>query len=102
MMSGLMGTMAQGMAFGVGSSVANRAVDSMMGPRQTEVVHKNEDGAPAGGAAPAAAAPADVCFNEKSWMEQCMNTNGGSEMAKCDYYADLLKQCRTSGQSMSM
>ncbi len=25
-----------------GMSVANRAVDAMMGPRQTEVVHRNE------------------------------------------------------------
>lgn len=41
MMSGLMGSMASGMATGVGMSVANRAVDSLLGPRQTEVVHKH-------------------------------------------------------------
>lgn len=40
-MSGLMGSMASGMATGVGMSVANRAVDAVMGPRQTEVVHKH-------------------------------------------------------------
>merc|ERR1719201_1388238 len=52
MMSGLMGSLASGMATGVGMSVANRAVDAVMGPRQTEIVHRHE-GAPA---APAAAA----------------------------------------------
>merc|ERR1719191_2286985 len=45
-MSGLMGSMASGMATGVGMSMANRAVDAVMGPRQTEVVHRHE-GAPA-------------------------------------------------------
>merc|ERR1719343_1264947 len=52
MMSGLMGSMASGMATGVGMSVASRAVDAVMGPQQTEVVHRHE-GAPA--AAPVAA-----------------------------------------------
>merc|ERR1719231_1111962 len=43
-MSGLMGSMASGMAMGTGMAVANRAVDAVMGPRQTEVVHRNEGG----------------------------------------------------------
>merc|ERR1719218_138634 len=46
MMSGLMGSMMSGMAMGTGMAVANRAVDAVMGPRQTEVVHRHE-GAPA-------------------------------------------------------
>ena len=39
MMSGIMGTVVQGMAFGTGSAVANRAVDAVMGPRQVEHVN---------------------------------------------------------------
>ena len=50
MRAGLMGSVATGMAFGTGSAVANRAVDSIMGPRQVEHVHT-----PAPAAAPAAA-----------------------------------------------
>lgn len=46
MMSGIMGGIVQGMAFGTGSAVANRAVDAVMGPRQVEHVHSG--GAPAG------------------------------------------------------
>merc|ERR1719217_539111 len=45
-MSRLMGSMASGMATGVGMSMASRAMDGIMGPRQTEVVHRHE-GAPA-------------------------------------------------------
>jgi hypothetical protein len=41
LMGGLMGTVVQGMAFGTGSAVANRAVDAVMGPRQVEHVHTN-------------------------------------------------------------
>ncbi len=39
---------AAGAAMGTGSAIAHRAVDSMMGPRETTVVHQQ---------APAAAAP---------------------------------------------
>merc|ERR1719408_736870 len=51
MMSGLMGSMASGMATGVGMSMANRAVDAVMGPRQTELVHRHEGAPPAAPAA---------------------------------------------------
>ncbi|CAK0829644.1 unnamed protein product [Prorocentrum cordatum] len=44
MMSGLGGAMAQGMATGVGFSVAGRMMDGIMGPRQTEVIHRDEGG----------------------------------------------------------
>ncbi|CAE8659497.1 unnamed protein product [Polarella glacialis] len=41
---GLGASMASGMAMGVGMSVASRMVDGVMGPRQTEVVHRDEGG----------------------------------------------------------
>ena len=31
------------MAWGVGTSLMSRAMDSVLGPRQMEVVHKNDD-----------------------------------------------------------
>ncbi len=76
----------------LGMAVANRAVDAVMGPRQTEVVHRNE-GAPA---APAQPQVDDKCFNERDWLKQCMS-QGGADMTNCNYYADLLKQCQTPG-----
>mmetsp|Transcript_6276 Transcript_6276/g.12613 ORF Transcript_6276/g.12613 Transcript_6276/m.12613 type:complete len:88 (-) Transcript_6276:188-451(-) len=84
MMSGLMGSMASGMATGVGMSVANRAVDAVMGPRQTEVVHRHE------GAAPAPAASA--CQVQQDQLTQCMKT--ASEGSQCQFYLDALKSCQ--------
>merc|ERR1719420_2745128 len=65
MMSGLMGSMMSGMAAGVGMSVANRAVDAVMGPRQTEVVHRHE-GAPA--------PSAQACQMQNDALQQCMKS----------------------------
>lgn len=45
---GLRGALMDGLAWGVGTSVASRMMDGILGPRQMEVVHRNEDG----GAAP--------------------------------------------------
>eukprot|EP00397_Hematodinium_sp_SG-2012_P053613 GEMP01064141.1.p1 GENE.GEMP01064141.1~~GEMP01064141.1.p1 ORF type:complete len:159 (+),score=54.30 GEMP01064141.1:66-542(+) len=88
MMSGLMGSMASGMAMGTGMAVANRAVDAVMGPRQTEVVHKTE-GAPA----PAAGLP-EKCVDERAWMKRCFDQGG--DQSSCQYYADMLKQCQSA------
>ena len=41
MLSGIMGGVVQGMAFGTGSQLAGRALDSVMGARQVEHVHTN-------------------------------------------------------------
>merc|ERR1719331_154187 len=62
MMSGLMGSLASGMATGVGMSVANRAVDAVMGPRQTEVVHRHEG------------APQSKCQAQMDALSQCMQS----------------------------
>jgi hypothetical protein len=70
------------MATGVGMSVANRAVDAVMGPRQTEVVHTHQG-------APPAAAPAK-CLDESNWLKQCMDK--GSE--DCSKFQDMLQTCR--------
>mmetsp|Transcript_10613 Transcript_10613/g.14961 ORF Transcript_10613/g.14961 Transcript_10613/m.14961 type:complete len:100 (+) Transcript_10613:132-431(+) len=86
MMSGLMGSMAQGLAMGTGMSVANRAVDAVMGPRQTEVVHRHE-GEPA---APVQQQPMK-CKTEQELLQQCMNSQGASA---CQSYLDMLKNCQ--------
>ena len=84
MMSGLMGSMMSGMATGTGMAVANRAVDAVMGPRQTEVVHRHE-GAPAATAAP-------TCQFQQDQLEQCMKSSGNA--ASCQSYMDALKACQ--------
>ena len=87
MMSGLMGSMMSGMAAGTGMAVANRAVDAVMGPRQTEVVHRQE-GAPA---APAATSQ-PVCQFQQEQLMQCMKSS--SDASACQSYMDALKACQ--------
>ncbi|ONM07801.1 Cox19-like CHCH family protein [Zea mays] len=107
MFGGIGSTIAQGMAFGTGSAMAHRAVDSVLGPRtiQHETLATE---APA--AAPAAPAMnADACsFHSKAfqdmwslffWLMQCLN-NYGSEISKCQFYLDMLNECRRGGVSV--
>lgn len=47
---GLMGAVAEGMAWGVGSSMAHRMMDGVLGPRSMDVVHRNEGEGSAGAA----------------------------------------------------
>ncbi|MED6157014.1 hypothetical protein PIB30_118619 [Stylosanthes scabra] len=100
MLGGIGSTIAQGMAFGTGSAVAHRAVDSIMGPRtvQHEMVE------PAAGAAASAVPTAnsmDACNIHSKAFQDCINSYG-SDISKCQFYMDMLAECRkNSGASMS-
>ena len=94
--SGLGSTVAQGMAFGTGSAVAHRAVDSIMGPRT--VVHEQADGAAAAGSAMAQPVAADACVNQSKAFQDCVNANN-SDIGKCQFYVDMLTECRRSSQA---
>jgi len=89
-----------GMASGVGFSMANRAVDAVMGPRQVEMVHKTEESAPA--SVPVAqpisqAADSNVCQIQQEQLNQCLSQAG--DMTHCSYYFDMLKQCQQGGRA---
>ncbi len=92
LMGGIVGGIVQGMAFGTGSAIAHRAVDSIAGPRQVEHVHTNEDGSTS---APSVAASSSVCAYEKSEFERCVQNNGGS-LDSCRNIFDALSQCQKS------
>ncbi|ONM07804.1 Cox19-like CHCH family protein [Zea mays] len=101
MFGGIGSTIAQGgvesMAFGTGSAMAHRAVDSVLGPRtiQHETLATE---APA--AAPAAPAMnADACSFHSKAFQDCLN-NYGSEISKCQFYLDMLNECRRGGVSV--
>ncbi|KAG2704951.1 hypothetical protein I3843_05G029200 [Carya illinoinensis] len=98
-LGGIGSTIAQGMAFGTGSAVAHRAVDAVMGPRtiQHETV-----------ASEAAAAPApttnsfggsDACNIHSKAFQDCLN-NYGNDISKCQFYMDMLAECRRNSGSM--
>ncbi|KAJ9567905.1 hypothetical protein OSB04_003871 [Centaurea solstitialis] len=83
------------MAFGAGNAVAHRAVDSMMGPR----VVRHETVA---SAAPAAAAPSvtnlDSCVAQYKAFDDCLN-NSANDISRCQFYMDMLKECRKVGSA---
>ncbi len=90
-----------GMASGVGFSMANRAVDSIMGPRQVDMVHRNEDGSgtnPAGQAPPMSNVVSTnagiACSLQQDQVNQCLRQ--AADMTHCQYYFDMLKQCQTA------
>jgi len=91
MMSGIMGSVVSGMAFGTGSALAGRALDSVMGGRQVEHVHTN---APEAAAPAAAAAPTGgSCGNETQMFQDCVKNTGG-DIAPCQSYMDMMTKCK--------
>mmetsp|Transcript_4145 Transcript_4145/g.9187 ORF Transcript_4145/g.9187 Transcript_4145/m.9187 type:complete len:146 (-) Transcript_4145:90-527(-) len=93
MMSGLAGSMMSGMATGVGFSMANRAVDAVMGPRQTEVVHRHEGENAAAPAVQQSAQPSKCQF-EYDEFKRCMETYRDAQ--QCNAYSEMYKQCHAS------
>ncbi|XP_076894505.1 uncharacterized protein LOC143546808 [Bidens hawaiensis] len=92
MLGGIGSTIAQGMAFGTGSAVAHRAVDAVMGPRTIQ--HETVPAA----AGPESAVPntssfSDACGMHSKAFQDCINTSG-SDISKCQFYMDMLAECR--------
>ncbi|KAK6923259.1 hypothetical protein RJ641_011563 [Dillenia turbinata] len=105
-----------GMAFGTGSAVAHRAVDAVMGPRtiQHESV-VSEAAAPAAVPTVSSVGGSDACsvhskaFQDvciplfMTWLNvhslECIN-NFGSDISKCQFYLDMLNECRRSTGSV--
>ncbi|XP_074302465.1 uncharacterized protein LOC141634053 [Silene latifolia] len=95
LLGGLGATIAQGVAFGTGSAVAHRAVDAVMGPR---TIQHETVGAQA--AAPAAAASvADSCGMHSKAFQDCLN-NYGSDISICQFYLDMLSECKKNSGVM--
>ncbi|URE18893.1 CHCH domain [Musa troglodytarum] len=92
-LGGIGSTIAQGMAFGTGSAIAHRAVDAALGPRtiQHEAVASQ---APAAAAAiPMSNGSSDACSIHSKAFQDCLN-NYGSDISKCQFYLDMLNECR--------
>ncbi|GMH06294.1 hypothetical protein Nepgr_008134 [Nepenthes gracilis] len=98
MMGGLGSTIAQGMAFGTGSAVAHRAVDAVLGPRtiqhETVVSEAAISSASANGVG-----GADACGIHSKAFQDCLNSYG-SDISKCQFYLDMLNDCKRSSGSV--
>ncbi|XP_066386485.1 uncharacterized protein [Miscanthus floridulus] len=95
-LGGIGSTIAQGMAFGTGSAMAHRAVDAVMGPRTIQHETVVSEAAAAAPAAPAM--NTDACGIHSKAFQDCLN-NYGSEISKCQFYLDMLNECRRGGVS---
>ena len=85
------------MAFGTGSAMAHRAVDAVMGPRTIQ--HETVVSEAAASATPMAnATPSDSCSIHSKAFQDCIN-NYGSDISKCQFYLDMLNECRRGGAS---
>ncbi|KAL5705316.1 hypothetical protein ACHQM5_023635 [Ranunculus cassubicifolius] len=93
LMGSIGSTIAQGLAFGGGSAVAHRAVDSIMGPRTIQVEHGASEATTASSSAVGNAAGSDACNIHNQAFQDCIN-NYGSDISKCQFYLDMLSQCR--------
>ncbi|GAB4839474.1 hypothetical protein Ancab_028997 [Ancistrocladus abbreviatus] len=96
-MQGLGGVVAEGMAFGTGSAIAHRAVDAVMGPR---VIHHETvpSSGPAATPSPVQSVNShgsDACSAQAQAFQDCIN-NYGSEISRCQFYIDMLSECRRS------
>ncbi|KAM7255514.1 hypothetical protein ACFE04_008412 [Oxalis oulophora] len=91
-------TIAQGLAFGTGSAIAHRAVESVMGPRTVQ--HEYVEGAAASTPAPAASnlTGADACGGQSKSFQDCLNAYG-DDISKCQFYLDMLSECRRNSSS---
>ncbi|GLT98012.1 hypothetical protein SLE2022_155460 [Rubroshorea leprosula] len=101
MLGGIGSTIAQGMAFGTGSAVAHRAVDAVMGPRtiQHETVVSEAAASPA--AAPTASfSGSDACSIHYKAFQDCVS-NYGNDISKCQFYMDMLTECRKNSGSLT-
>ncbi|RDX91237.1 hypothetical protein CR513_26804, partial [Mucuna pruriens] len=104
----LFGTIAEGMAFGGGSAMAHRAVDSVLGPRtiQHETVATGPPAADSFGGE--ACNVHSKAFQDRILLKvmslnclQCLNSYG-SDINKCQFYMDMLAECRrNSGATLS-
>ena len=99
MLSGLMGTMAQGFAFGTGSSIARGAVgaagDALFGGSASDQAAQ-----PAAQQAAAAPAAQDVCAVDKRAFYQCLETSNG-DASRCQELFNNLSMCQENAKWQS-
>lgn len=95
MMGGLLGTVAEGMAFGTGSAVARHAVNSVVDSFSSD--DKQQAAVAAAPVAAPVAAPAltaaTLCSNDQKAFMECLNTKS-NDISACQFYLDALNQCK--------
>ncbi|CAN6348684.1 unnamed protein product [Urochloa humidicola] len=91
---GILSAIADGYLFGTGSAIAHRAVDAVFGCRKVEHTVAVAPAMGGGGAPPPPSSPCDL---HAQAFQDCINHNG-SDISRCQFYVDLLNDCRRRGQ----
>ncbi|MCL7026731.1 hypothetical protein MKW94_021632 [Papaver nudicaule] len=98
MPGGLGANFVDGISFGGGNAMAHRAVDPIMGPRTIQHVTVGNEGAAAPAANMNSAGGSNACGNQNKAFQDCLN-HYGSDIGKCQFYLDMLSECRRSSGS---
>ncbi|CAK4082603.1 unnamed protein product [Aphanomyces euteiches] len=101
MTSGLLGTVAQGMAFGTGSVIAHRAVGAVansFGGSDKPEASPSTAAAPPTSTTTAAAPSSDVCFNDHKAFLYCLQGNK-NDVGSCQFYFDKYNMCKSNQSS---
>uniref|UniRef100_M4BNW7 CHCH domain-containing protein n=1 Tax=Hyaloperonospora arabidopsidis (strain Emoy2) TaxID=559515 RepID=M4BNW7_HYAAE len=104
MMSGLMSTVAQGMAFGTGSAVAHRAVSAVAGSFSggADTPQQQPEGASTSLDHQTAQPPAqNQCGADQKAFLECLNSSS-NDIASCQMYLDQFKTCQMQQPSTFM
>ncbi|XP_042392324.1 uncharacterized protein LOC121983778 [Zingiber officinale] len=82
----------EGFGFGAGITLAHRAIEAVLGPRSIKL---ETVVSPAPTAPPPvnASLESDACNIHSKAFQDCLN-NFGSDISKCQFYLDMLKDCR--------
>ena len=91
MMSGIAGTVVQGMAFGAGSEVGHQAVRSLMGGSSGHAPAQQQE-APAQQTQQYAQPQEHPCQGPNTNFMTCLRSNNG-DIGICQQYMDILQQC---------
>ena len=105
MMSGLMRTVATGMAFGAGSEIAHQGVKAMMGSGSSQSAQQQQAAPEQQQAAPMQQQYAEQqqpaynpCENYSQWFISCLKQNENN-IASCPDYMTQLNQCERDNSS---
>ncbi|CAN0921065.1 hypothetical protein LINGRAHAP2_LOCUS32406 [Linum grandiflorum] len=97
-LGGIGSSIVDGIGFGAGNAVAHRVVDAVMGPRT--IRHETAVSEATGIPAPTAnsmSAP-NGCNAHSKAFQDCLESSG-SDISKCQFYMDVLAECRKNSGS---
>jgi hypothetical protein len=90
-------TVASGFAFGTGSAVAHRAVDSVLGPRHGPQGNETEldSNDHVQQSVPTSVRSGELCAADLKAFNDCL-VRSNNNIGECQFYFDILQQCKNN------